>query len=47
VAAVIEGAGGIVTDWSGAAITLDWRGQALAAGDVALRAQALEVLRGE
>ena len=43
--AVIEGAGGVVTDWSGAGITLDWRGLVLAAGDPGLHAQALSVLR--
>lgn len=45
-AAVIEGAGGIVTDWSGEGITLDWKDLVLAAGDRALHARALSVLSG-
>ena len=45
-AAVIEGAGGVVTDWSGGAIDLDWRGLVLAAGDEALHETALGVLAG-
>lgn len=43
-AAVIEGAGGKITDWSGQRFTLDWRGLVLAAGDDALHASALELL---
>lgn len=43
-AAVIEGAGGIVTDWSGAGLTLGWRNLVLAAGDRDLHAQALALL---
>lgn len=43
-AAVIEGAGGKITDWSGEPITLAWRGQVLAAGDADLHAAALAVL---
>jgi len=42
--AVIEGAGGIVTDWTGAGLTLGWSGLVLAAGDHGLHAQALSVL---
>jgi len=45
-AAVIEGAGGVVTDWSGGAIDLNWRGLVLAAGDKALHDKALGVLAG-
>jgi histidinol phosphatase-like enzyme (inositol monophosphatase family) len=45
-AAVIEGAGGIVTDWSGEGITLDWRDLVLAAGNRTLHARALAVLSG-
>jgi len=45
-AAVIEGAGGIVTDWAGKAIDLDWRGQILAAGCARMHAQAMSVLAG-
>ena len=43
-AAVIEGAGGAVTDWAGEGITLDWKGLVLAAGDPMLHARALSVL---
>lgn len=45
-AAVIEGAGGVVTDWSGEGITLDWKELVLAAGDRTLHARALSVLSG-
>ncbi len=44
VAAVIEGAGGVVTDWSGGEIGLDWQGLVLAAGDPALHEKALACL---
>jgi histidinol phosphatase-like enzyme (inositol monophosphatase family) len=43
-AAVIEGAGGAVTDWAGEGITLGWKGLVLAAGDNTLHTQALSVL---
>ena len=43
-AAVIAGAGGIITDWAGQEFTLDWRGRVLAAGDPELHAQALALL---
>jgi len=43
-AAVIEGAGGIVTDWTGEGLTLGWHDTVLAAGDRGLHAQALSVL---
>ncbi len=43
-AAVIEGAGGVVTDWSGKGITLEWKDLVLAAGDPVLHAKALSVL---
>ena len=33
VAAVIEAAGGMVTDWDGKTIDLSWRGRVVAAGD--------------
>jgi histidinol phosphatase-like enzyme (inositol monophosphatase family) len=46
-AAVIEGAGGIVTDWSGKCIDLEWRGQILAAGCAKMHEQALSVLAGD
>ena len=42
--AVIEGAGGIVSDWSGNAIDLNWQGQVLAAGNPELHQQALAIL---
>ena len=44
VVAVIEGAGGVVTDWAGKSIDLDWKGLVLAAGDAALHEQALAQL---
>jgi len=43
-AAVIEGAGGIVSDWSGKGIDLQWQGRILAAGDPQMHAQALSAL---
>lgn len=45
-APVIEGAGGIITDWHGARLTLTTEGKVLAAGDVNLHAKALETLKG-
>jgi histidinol phosphatase-like enzyme (inositol monophosphatase family) len=45
-AAVIEGAGGIVTDWSGKAIDLEWHGQILAAGCAEMHEQAMSILAG-
>jgi len=45
-AAVIEGAGGIVTDWSGNAIDIGWRGQILAAGCAPMHEQAMSILAG-
>lgn len=43
--AIIEGAGGIVTDWKGAPLDLDWSGRVIAAGDESLHAQALARLQ--
>lgn len=43
--AIIEGAGGIVTDWTGRPITLQWQGQIIAAGDKGRHEQALELLQ--
>jgi fructose-1,6-bisphosphatase/inositol monophosphatase family enzyme len=43
--AIIEGAGGIVTDWKGAPLDLDWRGHVIAAGEESLHAQALARLQ--
>ena len=42
---VIEAAGGVVSDWSGAAVTMHSPGTICAAGDARLHALALEVLR--
>lgn len=44
-AAVIEGAGGVITDWSGRRFTLDWQGLVVAAGDASLHDRALAVLQ--
>jgi histidinol phosphatase-like enzyme (inositol monophosphatase family) len=41
--AIIEGAGGVVSDWNGQSITLDWEGQIIAAGDSEIHAQAIEL----
>ena len=41
---IIEGAGGVVTDWTGAALTLESDGNILAAGDPLVHQQALSVL---
>jgi histidinol phosphatase-like enzyme (inositol monophosphatase family) len=43
---VIEGAGGVVTNWSGAPLTLASDGRVLAAGDAALHAAAGRLLAG-
>jgi inositol-phosphate phosphatase/L-galactose 1-phosphate phosphatase/histidinol-phosphatase len=43
---IIEGAGGIVTDWQGAPVTLETGTRILAAGDKALHDIALATLRG-
>lgn len=43
---VVEGAGGIMTDWQGAAITMDSDGRVLAAGDKTLHDKALSRLKG-
>lgn len=45
-AAIIEGAGGIVTDWAGAPLDIAWRGRVIAAADTRLHEAALEVLGG-
>jgi inositol-phosphate phosphatase/L-galactose 1-phosphate phosphatase/histidinol-phosphatase len=44
VAAVIEAAGGIVTDWDGNAIDLSWRGRVVAAGDPRRHREVLALL---
>ena len=45
--AVIEGAGGRLTDWQGRPLGLESDGRVVAAGDPALHAAALEVLAGQ
>jgi len=45
-AAVIQGAGGQMTDWQGGEITLDWAGQVITAGDGDCLQAALGVLGG-
>lgn len=44
--AIIDGAGGIVTDWAGKPLDLGWHGRVVAAGDAALHGRALELLAG-
>ncbi len=44
--AVVEGAGGVITDWRGRPLGLDSPGQVLAAGDPRRHAEALAVLKG-
>jgi histidinol phosphatase-like enzyme (inositol monophosphatase family) len=44
---VIRGAGGVITDWQGAELTLRSGSQIVAAGDPRAHAQALEVLSGD
>ncbi|MGI9421092.1 MAG: histidinol-phosphatase [Geminicoccaceae bacterium] len=41
---VIEGAGGVITDWEGRTLTPDSGGQVLAAGDARAHAEALKLL---
>ncbi len=43
---VIEGAGGVITDWSGAALGLESDGRIVAAGDRRVHEAALELLQG-
>ena len=42
--AIIEGAGGVASDWQDRPIDLDWKGQIIAAGDRRLHQAALELL---
>lgn len=42
---IVEGAGGVITDWSGAALTLSSKGRILAAGDARLHSQALGIVK--
>lgn len=44
VAAVLEGAGGVLSDWEGKRIDLHWRGRIVAAGDASIHRQALRLL---
>lgn len=44
---VIQGAGGVITDWDGAALTINSGDRFIAAGDARVHAQALAVLNGE
>ncbi len=44
IAAVIEGAGGIITDWQGNPITLQWHGCVIAAGDANVYREARTLL---
>ncbi|NRQ16656.1 Histidinol-phosphatase [Ensifer sesbaniae] len=41
---IVEGAGGIVTDWFGEPLTLESSGQLLGAGDARIHRQALEII---
>ena len=43
---VIQGAGGVVTDWSGQPLTLESDGTVLAGASLELHQQALAVLKG-
>ena len=43
---VVEGAGGLITDWAGKPLTLESDGTVLAAGDAGLHAAALALLKG-
>lgn len=43
---VVEGAGGVITDWSGNPLTLASDGRVIAAGDAAIHAEALALLAG-
>lgn len=42
---IVEGAGGIVTDWAGAPLTLESCGQLLGSGDATVHQQALDLIR--
>jgi fructose-1,6-bisphosphatase/inositol monophosphatase family enzyme len=43
---VVEGAGGVISDWDGAPLTLDSGDRLIATGDARIHAQALEILTG-
>lgn len=44
---IIEGAGGVITDWNGRKITTNFDGSCLAAANAELHTKVLEVLKGE
>jgi len=43
-APVVEGAGGIITDWRGKPLTIESGDRVLAAGDISLHRAALDIL---
>ena len=45
-AAIISGAGGIISDWDGRPLKLEMTGEVIACGDPAVHASALKILRG-
>jgi len=45
-APIVEGAGGVITDWRGRALGLEGDGTVLAAGDAGLHAEAMRALAG-
>jgi len=44
-AVLVEGAGGVITDWEGKPLRIDSTGSVLAAGDAQVHAAALEALK--
>ena len=44
---IVEGAGGVITDWQGGALATEGDGTVLAAGDVGLHALAMRELAGK
>lgn len=43
---IVEGAGGVITDWCGAPLTLESDGRLLGAGDIGVHREALELIGG-
>jgi inositol-phosphate phosphatase/L-galactose 1-phosphate phosphatase/histidinol-phosphatase len=43
---VVEGAGGVISDWDGEPLTLDSGDRLIATGDARMHTQALEILTG-
>ncbi len=43
---IVDGAGGVMTDWRGDPLTLESDGRTIAAGDKRLHAQAIDILNG-